>query len=84
MRVLQELRKAPSITDVFITEFCFSRRASSCTCGLDDHRDSGGAGHFLDRFGDLTGEFSWICRRRAYMSTMRATLDRPSTRPVGM
>ncbi len=24
MRVLQELRKAPSITDVFITEFCFS------------------------------------------------------------
>jgi hypothetical protein len=26
---------------------------------------------------------SCICRRRAYMSTMRATFDRPSTLPVG-
>ena len=28
--------------------------------------------------------FSWICRRRAYMSTIRATFDRPSTLPLGM
>ncbi|KAG1576907.1 hypothetical protein G6F46_015850 [Rhizopus delemar] len=27
--------------------------------------------------------FSWICRRRAYISTMRATLDKPRTRPAG-
>ncbi|MCY1459729.1 hypothetical protein D9M71_772250 [compost metagenome] len=27
--------------------------------------------------------FSWICRRRANMSTMRATFDRPSTLPLG-
>jgi hypothetical protein len=28
--------------------------------------------------------FSWICNRCANMSTTRATLDRPSTLPLGI
>ncbi len=63
MRVVFESRKAPSITEVFMVEFCFSTpriimhtHHHAHVLRFDHHRDAGGVGHLLDRLGDFPGE----------------------------
>ena len=52
--------------------------------GLDHHRDAGAPVTCWTASAICRLMFSWICRRRAYMSTIRATFDRPSTLPFGI
>ncbi len=81
-----ESRNAPSITEVNICEFCFSTPRiimhmcwASITTATPEALVTWRTASAICRV-----RFSWICRRRANMSTIRATFDRPSTLPVGM
>src|SRR5690606_40221084 len=78
-------RNWPSITEVTIDEFCFSTPRiimhmcwASITTATPQAPVTCWIASAISRV-----RFSWICRRRAYMSTIRATLDRPSTLPLG-
>ena len=56
--MLVDSRKAPSITEVFIVEFCFSTPRiimHMCWASITT-ATPGGVGHLLNRFGDLPGE----------------------------
>src|SRR5690606_16326804 len=86
LRVAALLRNWPSITEVTIEEFCFSTpRIIMHMCWASMTTATPAAPVTFSMASAICRvRFSWICRRRAYMSTMRATLDRPSTLPLGM
>ena len=51
--------------------------------GLDHHRDPARGERILDRLAICADNASWVCRRRANMSTMRASFERPTTPRAG-
>ena len=83
LRVLMSVRKRPSIDEVVIDEFCLPTpricmhrwRASTIT-PTPRPPVTVATASAISRV-----RFSWICSRRAYMSAMRAILDKPITRP---
>src|SRR6266511_334064 len=82
-RVATDSRKVPSTEDVIMIEFCFSTpriimhrwRASIITPTPRAPIDS------MTSWEICSVSRSWSCSRRAYMSTTRASLETPNTRP---
>ncbi|MNT83720.1 hypothetical protein D3C72_2236290 [compost metagenome] len=85
LRVAALSRNSPSITEVTIEEFCFStpRIIMHMCCASMTTATPAAPVTLCTASATWRLRFSWICRRRAYISTMRATLDRPSTLPAG-
>src|SRR5438067_2445601 len=85
-RVAAESRKVPTTDEVIMTEFCFSTpriimhrwRASIITPTPAASIES------MMAWEICSVSRSCSCRRRAYMSTRRASLLTPNTRPFGM
>src|SRR5207247_1087240 len=85
-RVAAESRKVPTTDEVIMTEFCFSTpriimhrwRASIITPTPAASIES------MIASAICSVSRSCSCRRRAYMSTKRASLLTPNTRPFGM
>ena len=80
-RVLGLERKIPSMADVFITEFCFSTPRiimQRCLASMMTATSSTSVAVFIARAISMVRS-SWFCNRRAYISTILATLDRPMT-----
>src|SRR5438309_8370168 len=84
-RVRASSLKVPRRHEVFMTEFCFStpriimqRCFASTTTATPE-----GCKQFMSDSAIWVVRFSWICKRRANTSTIRATLERPITFPFG-